>query len=80
MSKTVRPNELATAILSELKNYDQAVTDGVKKEVRQVAKECRQDIVTGSPVQTGDYKAGWRDKVAYESYSCLLYTSPSPRD
>lgn len=69
MSKTVRPDELATAILSELKNYDQAVTDGVKKGVRQVAKECRQDIVTGSPVQTGDYKAGWRDKVAYESYS-----------
>lgn len=31
MSKTVRPDELATAILSELKNYDQAVTDGVKK-------------------------------------------------
>lgn len=69
MSKTVRPDELATAILSELKNYDQAVTDGVKKEVRQVAKECRQDIVSGSPVLTGDYKAGWRDKVAYESYS-----------
>ena len=72
MSKTVRPDELTTAILSELKNYDQAVTNGVKKEVRQVAKECRQDIVTGSPVQTGDYKAGWRDKVAYESYSDIL--------
>ena len=44
----------------------------VKPEMQrlvQVAKECRQDIVTGSPVQTGDYKAGWRDKVAYESYS-----------
>jgi len=67
--KAIKPDELAAAILYELKNYDQAVTDGVKKEVRKVANECRQDIVTGSPVQTGDYKAGWRDKVAYESYS-----------
>lgn len=31
MSKTVKPDELAAAILSELKNYDQAVTDGIKK-------------------------------------------------
>lgn len=69
MDKRVKPDELANAIMKELKTYDQKVTDGVKKEVRQVAKECRQDIVTGSPVQTGDYKAGWRDKVAYESYS-----------
>ena len=69
MSKTVRPDELTTAILSELKNYDQAVTNGVKNEVRQVAKECRQDIVTGSPEQTGHYNARRRDKVANESYS-----------
>jgi hypothetical protein len=69
MDKRVKPDELANAIMKELKTYDQKVTDGVKKEIRQVSKECRQDIVTGSPAQTGDYKAGWRDKVAYESYS-----------
>ncbi len=67
--RTIKPDELASAIMDELHTYDQKVTDGIKKEIRQVAKECRQDIVEHSPVDTGDYKAGWKDKVAYESYS-----------
>lgn len=72
--KTIKPNELAAAIMDELHTYDQKVADGIKKEIRQVAKECRQDIVEHSPVDTGEYKSGWKDKVKYEDASNIRIT------
>ena len=59
-------NDLANAIAKELAEYSQDVTDGLKKEVKQVAKECKQEIQQNSPVLTGDYKKGWRDQIAFE--------------
>lgn len=58
---------LADAIAKELSEYSQDVTDGLKKSVKQVAKECRDEIVQNSPVLTGSYKKGWATKVNYES-------------
>lgn len=72
--KAIKPDELAAAIVDELHTYDQKVTDGIKKEIRQVAKECRQDIVEHSPVDTGEYKSGWKDKVRYEDSSNIRIT------
>ena len=57
---------LAAAIQKELADYSQDVTDGLKKSVKQVAKECRDEIVQNSPVLTGSYKKGWANKVNYE--------------
>lgn len=66
MAKT-SVTDLAEAIAKELEQYSQDVTDGLKKEVKQVAKECKLEIQQKSPVLTGDYKKGWRDQVEYES-------------
>lgn len=66
MAKTT-VDSLAAAIASELEQYGQDVTDGLKKGVRQVAKECRQEIQQKSPVLTGSYKKGWRDRVSFEN-------------
>ena len=66
MAKT-SVNDLADAIAEELEQYSQDVTDGLKKEVKQVAKECKLEIQRNSPVLTGSYKKGWRDQVEYES-------------
>ena len=66
MAKTT-VDSLAAAIASELEQYGQDVTDGLKKGVRQVAKECRQEIQQKSPVLTGSYNKGWRDRVAFEN-------------
>lgn len=63
----VSVNELADAIAAELQQYSQDVTDGIKKDVKQVAKECKQEIQQNSPVLTGSYKKGWRDQVEFES-------------
>lgn len=66
MAKT-SVNDIAEAIAKELEQYSQDVTDGLKKEVKQVAKECKQEIQRNSPMLTGGYKKGWRDQVEYES-------------
>lgn len=62
----VSVNDLADAVAKELSEYSQDVTDGLKKEVKSVAKECKVEIQRNSPVLTGSYKRGWRDQVAFE--------------
>lgn len=59
--------ELTAAVTEALESYRQNVTDGLKREIKTVAKECKRDIQENSPEQTGSYRKGWRDKVAYES-------------
>ncbi len=63
----IRVEDLASAIEKELSAYSQEVTDGLKKEVKQVAKECKEEIQQNSPVLTGSYKKGWNSQVAYEN-------------
>lgn len=63
----VKADGLASAISKELAEYSQDVTDSLKEEIKQAAKECRREIQEKSPVLTGSYRKGWRDKVAYES-------------
>lgn len=62
----VSVNDLADAVAKELSEYSQDVTDGLKKEVKSVAKECKAEIQRNSPVLTRSYKKGWRDQVAFE--------------
>ena len=58
---------LADAIAKELSEYSQDVMDGLKKSVKQVAKECKSEIAQNSPVLTGSYQKGWGEKVVYDS-------------
>lgn len=63
----IRPEDLADVVMSELNAYNQEVSEGLKKEVKQAAKECKKEIQQNSPVLTGSYKKGWQNKVAYEN-------------
>lgn len=63
----VKVDGLAKAIAAELAAYDQEVTDGLKKEVRQVAKEMVTQLKQTSPRDSGEYASGWKAKVEYES-------------
>ena len=65
-SRKVTVEEWAAALFEELKSYNQEVTDGLKRDVKQVAKECKKDIQQNSPELTGSYRKGWRDKIQYE--------------
>lgn len=68
MSKSkVDIDDLASVVAEELAKYSQEVTDGMKKEIKKVSRECKQEIQQNSPVLTGSYKDGWRTKVDFES-------------
>ena len=71
---------LAAAIQKELADYSQDVTDGLKKSVKQVAKECRDEIVQNSPVLTGSYKKGWGTKINYEASDDIRITVRNKTD
>ncbi len=60
-------DDLASVVAEELAKYSQEVTDGMKKEIKKVSRECKQEIQQNSPVLTGSYKDGWRTKVDFES-------------
>lgn len=64
---TIKIDDLAKAITEELSAYNQEVTDGMKRDVKEVAKECAAEIKLKSPTDTGKYRRGWRQKVMYES-------------
>ena len=50
---SIKIDDLADAVISELAAYSQEVTDGLKQEVKAVAKECKKEIQQNSPVLTG---------------------------
>ena len=74
--------DLADAISRELASYDQDVTDGVKKEVAQVAKDMVTELKQTPPRNTGDYAKGWKARVEYESPEDIrvrVYNSKKPQ-
>lgn len=82
MSKTVKVDNLAEAILQELSEYEQEVTDGIKSEVQTVSKECVAEIKQKALVCTGKYKRGWKFKVIHESSEDIrirIYNSAKPQ-
>ena len=81
MSK-VSIDGLADAVAKELASYSQDVTDGVKKEVKQVAKEMVQELKQTSPKDTGKYAKGWKKKVEFENNEDIrvrVYNSTKPQ-
>lgn len=59
-------DDLADAIIAELEQYNQDVTDDLKEEVQETAKICWKEIKLKSLKLTGEYKKGWRVKKVYE--------------
>lgn len=80
--KKVSIDGLADAVAKELAAYNQDVADGVKKEVKQVAREMVQELKQTSPKDSGDYAAGWRDKTEFESAEDIrerVYNAKKPQ-
>lgn len=62
----MKVDNLADAIIQELTDYSQEVTDNLKEEIRDTAKIIKDKIKRSSPKLTGDYKKGWSVKKRYE--------------
>lgn len=78
--KTIKIDGLADAITKELANYSQEVTDGLKAEIKKVAKECDEDIKQNSPIQSGSYKKGWGITLNYEGRDDIRITVHNKTD
>lgn len=78
----IKISDLADAVSRELAAYDQDVTDGLKKEVKQVAKDVVAELKQTSSRNTGDYAKGWKSRVEYESPEDIrvrVYNSKKPQ-
>lgn len=64
---TVSIDGLADAIMEELNNYSEEVTEQIKKDVKKVANKCKKEIQANAPKDRGEYASGWRAKVEFES-------------
>lgn len=63
----VNIDQLADVLTDQIKKYADVTTDEMKQAVRDVAKECRNQIKQKSPRLTGDYAKGWRTEKAFEN-------------
>lgn len=82
MARTVKINDLASAIAKELSEYNQEVTDGLKDDIRTVSKECAKEIRQNASKDSGEYAKGWKTKTAYESRDDIritVYNSKKPQ-
>ena len=71
MSKKVSIDGLADAIIKELREYNQDVTDGLKKEIQDAGTLCRKELKATSPKLTGDYAKGIYNCNGGISYAAL---------
>lgn len=77
-----RIDELSIAIQAQLSQYSFEVAQELKEEVKEVAKQCVKEIKANAPVDSGDYKKGWRAKVTFESGSDIrikVYNTKKPQ-
>lgn len=80
MPSKIKVDGLAAAILEELSSYRQDVVDGLKAEIRTVARECRKEIASQSSKLTGDYRKGWKDTVQFESVEDIRIMVHNPKE
>lgn len=59
MARTVRGQDLGTAIVDLMREYTEEVTAAIVKEVDDTATDIKRDIEAGSPTKTGRYRKGW---------------------
>lgn len=64
--ENIKIDDLADAIIEELEQYNQEVTDALKEEVFETTEICKKEIKLNSPKLTGGYRKGWRVKKVYE--------------
>lgn len=63
----IKPDQLEAAVARELAAYSDELAEDTKQCVRDAARLALSEVRARSPVDTGEYKRGWRLKKAYES-------------
>ena len=74
MSKTVRPDGMAEAIMEELNKFSKATATDLKKAINEAGKTAKKEIEKNAPRRTGRYKRSWRIKKMKETSDSLEIT------
>ena len=67
MAVKISADKLGITIQGELAAYSDEVAEGIRKEVKAVAKETVATLKTTSPRDTGEYARGWSYRVEFEN-------------
>lgn len=84
-AKKVGLEDLEAAIVKELQNYSQEVTEKVKAEVTRVSEEAVKELKRTSPRSKNKkdhYADGWRSRVEFESREDIrvrVYNAKKPQ-
>ena len=74
MSKKVKPDGMAEAIMEELNKFSKATATDLKKAINEAGKTAKKEIEKNAPKRTGRYKRSWRVKKMKETADSLEIT------
>jgi hypothetical protein len=77
-SRSVKIDEMASAIQECLDEYKEMATDEMKKAIKKAGKTVKEDINGSAPVLTGKYAKSWASRVTAEDSVSLEVTVYSP--
>lgn len=78
MSRSVKVDQLASAVMEQLDEYKDLASDELKKAVKKAGKTVKEDINGSAPARTGRYAKSWTSKVTAESFTSIEVTVYSP--
>ena len=77
-NRSVKIDEMASAIQECLDEYKEMATDEMKKAIKKAGKTVKEDINGSAPVRTGKYAKSWTSRVTAEDSVSLEVTVYSP--
>lgn len=70
-NNSIRPEQLASAVMEGLKEYADLAADDMKKAVRKAGTSVRKEIQQNAPADTGAYAKSWAVKKEKETSDSL---------
>ena len=74
MSKTVKIDQLADAVMEGLQEYKDLAVEDLKADVEKAAKTVKSQIESTAPKRTGKYAKSWASKKTKETSDSIEYT------
>lgn len=74
MGRKISANQLSGAVMKELEEYAQMVSDDMKAAVKNAGNTARKEISASAPKDTGAYAKSWAVKKTKESSNELQVT------
>lgn len=74
MSKTVKIDQLADAVMEGLQEYKDLAVEDMKADVEKAAKTVKTQIESTAPKRTGKYAKSWASKKTKETSDSIEYT------